>query len=146
MPDISFPLGSYANQVSPRARHAAKRLPPTVRATLPCPRLEEASPPDVFDPGKEFEVVHVLIEYPQMARNDILRCYWLGEDSLGCTSGKFTVSDVFEGRPVRFAVGTEFVMPNMGRRVRVSYTLWRAGTREYEYSSVLNLLVRELIA
>ncbi|WP_434561970.1 hypothetical protein J3P95_07990 [Pseudomonas sp. Z5-35] len=140
MSNISTPFSSdisLNNQATPHV--------PCESATLPCPRVEEA-PTDVLDLSRVFETVHVLIEYPQMTRNDVLIVSWQGTTPSGCTRGRLTVTDVVEDQPVRFTVGVECVMPNMGQRVRVSYALWRSAARAYEYSSTLSLLVHELVA
>jgi len=152
MPGPSIP---FIPSVSPNNRatlyelRESERLPAmtdTLRATLPCPKLAEADPADVLDPAEVFETVHVLVEYPQMARHDILTVHWRGANPLGCTCSELTITNVVEGHPLRLAVGAEFVMPNMGQQVLVRYTLWRAATQAIECSSTLSLLVRELIA
>lgn len=151
MPDDSIPFSAsvrFNDQPAPHAPPGSEHVPATAdggHATLPCPRVEEAYPADVLNPSDVFETVHLLISYPRMARNDVLDICWHGDNPLGCTKSRLTITDVVDAHPVRLAVWADYVMPNMGQCVRVSYRLWRATTQAYEYSSTLNLQVRELV-
>ena len=102
------------------------------------PLVEEAHPPDMLDPSKD--PLHLLIE-AQTTKDDILTYYWRADNPQGSTSDRVTITTVIEGQPLRFRLDKQFVTPNIGTTVKVSYVLWRADTGRYEYSETLDLLI-----
>ena len=133
--------GIYGVSVS---EHAFFNVQP-IRADLPAPKVVEADPPDVLDPSKVFDVAHVLVDYLGTVKGDELTYYWSGNPLNGSTSDWIPITTVIAGKPVRFRVDSEFVTANINRFVKVRYTLKRAATGKYSYSTTLNLLVGELV-
>ncbi|MHC8393505.1 hypothetical protein ACYZT8_07540 [Pseudomonas sp. LB3P93] len=117
-----------------------------LRATLPVPVVVEADPPDVLDPSKVFHNVNVRVDYLGMLPGDILTCYWSGNGPFGSTSNWVPITTVTAGKPVTFRVAAEFVTANIGKYVKVRYTVKRAATGLWSYSVTLDLLVAALVA
>jgi hypothetical protein len=116
-----------------------------VTATLPMPKVEEADPPDVLDPSKVFDVVHVLIEYFGTKKDDILTYYWQSIIPLGSVSDWVPITTLTEGKPLRFRVAAKFVTANIGQYVKVRYSLKHAATGLYSHSATLDLLIGSLV-
>lgn len=144
--DLSYTVSndSMARYAVSESEHLLIRVE-AARATLPAPKVEEADPPDVLDPSKVFDVVHVLIDYLGTAKGDILTYYWRGDSPLGSTGDWLPITSPVAGKPLRFRVEAEYVMANIGRYVDVRYSLWRAATQRYDYSMPLKLLIGELV-
>ncbi|MHC8342857.1 hypothetical protein [Pseudomonas sp. RT6P73] len=117
-----------------------------LRATLPVAVVLEADPPDVLDPSKVFHNVNVRVDYLGTLPGDILTCHWSGNGPFGSTTNWVPITTVSAGKPVTFRVAAEFVTANIGKYVKVRYTVKRAATGLYSYSVTLNLLVAALIA
>ncbi|MHC8386091.1 hypothetical protein [Pseudomonas sp. LB3P14] len=116
-----------------------------VTATLPVPRVEEADPPDVLDPSRVFDIVHVLIEYPGTKKDDILTYYWQSISPIGSTSDWVPITSLTAGKPLRFRVAAKFVTINIGQYVKVRYSLKHAATGLYSHSATLDLLIGSLV-
>lgn len=117
-----------------------------VTATLTRPEVEEADKnPDVLDPSKVFDVVHILIENPPTQKDDIVTWYWQGTHPLGSISDQLPITSLSAGKSLRFRVPAEYVIQNIGQYVKVRYTLWRPSTQRYEHSAALELLIGELV-
>ena len=116
-----------------------------IRATLPMPVVEEADPPDVLDPSRVFDIVHVLIDQVKTETGDIVSFGWRAEHPLGSTSDWVPVTTVTAGRPVRFRVDEQFVTINIGQIVEVFYWIKHAATGLFSHSATLNLMVGYLV-
>ena len=116
-----------------------------VAATLPAPGVEEENPPGILDPSNISDKATVLIDYTGTVREDILTYYWMAPNPVDSVSDWIPITTLIAGKPVRFRVDARFVTSNIGQLVKVRYSLWRAATRQYEYSAELNLLVSEPI-
>ncbi|WP_085710379.1 MULTISPECIES: hypothetical protein [unclassified Pseudomonas] len=116
-----------------------------IPATLPAPKVEEENPPGILDPTNISDKATVLIDYTGTVREDILRYYWMAPNPVDSVSDWIPITTLIAGKPVRFRVDARFVTSNIGQLVKVRYSLWRAATRQYEYSAELNFLVSEPI-
>ncbi|PMY11902.1 hypothetical protein C1X54_33580, partial [Pseudomonas sp. GW460-13] len=117
-----------------------------LRTTLPVPVVLEADPPDVLDPSKVFHNVNVRVNYLGTLPGDILTCHWSGNGPFGSTTNWVPITTVTAGKPVTFRVAEEFVAANIGKYVKVRYTVKHAATGLWSYSVTLNLLVAAWIA
>ncbi|NMZ83722.1 hypothetical protein, partial [Pseudomonas mandelii] len=117
-----------------------------LRTTLPVPVVLEADPPDVLDPSKVFHNVNVRVNYLGTLPGDILTCHWSGNGPFGSTTNWVPITTVTAGKPVTFRVAEEFVAANIGKYVKVRYTVKHAATGLWSYSITLNLLVAAWIA
>lgn len=111
-----------------------------IRATLPMPVVEEADPPDVLDPSRVFDNVHVLINH-KTESGDIVYYGWRAEHPFGSTSDWVPITTVTAGRPVRFRVDARFVTINIGQRVQVISWIKHADTGLFSHSETLNLMI-----
>lgn len=117
-----------------------------VTATLPRPEVEEADKnPDVLDPSKVFDVVHILIENPPTQKDDIVTWYWQATHPFGSTSDWVPITSLSAGKALRFRVPANFVTISIGQYVKVRYSLKHASTGLYSHSAVLNLLIGSLV-
>ncbi|QJP94462.1 Ig-like domain-containing protein [Pseudomonas fluorescens] len=117
-----------------------------VTATLPRPEVEEADKnPDVLDPSKVFDVVHIYIENPPTQKDDIVTWYWQGSHPFGSISDWVPITSLSAGKPLRFRVPANFVTISIGQYVRVRYSLKHASTGLYSHSAALNLLIGSLV-
>ncbi|MET0778009.1 MAG: hypothetical protein ABWZ65_21280 [Pseudomonas mandelii] len=116
-----------------------------LRATLPVPVVLEADPPDVLDPSKVFHNVNVRVNYLGTLPGDIVTCHWSGNGPFGSTSIWVPITTVTAGKPVTFRVAAEFVTANIGKYVKVRYTVKHAATGLFSYSITLNLLIGYLV-
>ncbi|WP_395603933.1 Ig-like domain-containing protein [Pseudomonas sp. B21128] len=115
-----------------------------IRATLPMPVVEEADPPDVLDPSRVFDIVHVLIG-AKTEKDDIVSFGWHAEHPLGSTSDWVPITTVTAGHPVRFRVDERFVTINIGQIVEVFYWIKHAATGLFSHSATLKLMVGYLV-
>ncbi|WP_432218925.1 Ig-like domain-containing protein [Pseudomonas kribbensis] len=117
-----------------------------VAATLPRPEVEEAGKnPDVLDPSKVFDVVHIFIENPPTQKDDIVTWYWQAILPFGSVSDWVPITTLSAGKPLRFRVPANFVTISIGLYVKVRYSLKHATTGLYSHSAVLNLLIGSLV-
>ena len=117
-----------------------------VTATLTRPEVEEADKnPDVLDPSKVYDVVHILIENPPTQKDDIVTWYWQATHPFGSTSDWLPITSLSAGKTLRFRVPANFVTISIGQYVKVRYSLKHATTGLYSHSAVLNLLIGSLV-
>ncbi|UIN52672.1 Ig-like domain repeat protein [Pseudomonas kribbensis] len=117
-----------------------------VTATLRRPEVEEAGKnPDVLDPSKVFDVVHIFIENPPTQKDDIVTWYWQATHPFGSISDWVPITSLSAGKPLRFRVPAEYVTRNIGQYVKVRYSLKHATTGLYSHSAVLDLLIGSLV-
>ncbi|QTD34903.1 Ig-like domain-containing protein [Pseudomonas fluorescens] len=117
-----------------------------ITATLPRPEVEEADKkPDVLDPSKVFDVVHILIENPPTLKDDFVTWYWQAPDQFGSICDGVPITSLSAGKSLRFRVPEEYVTRSIGQYVKVRYVLRRPSTQRYEYSATLILLIGELV-
>lgn len=113
-----------------------------IHATLPAPQVPEAIN-GVLDPDNVSDNVTVLVNFPGTHKDDILTYYWTGPGA--STSDWIPIRTLIVGKPVPFRVAAQYVHANIGQTVKVRYTLLRAATNQFEYSTTLDLLIGEQV-
>ncbi|OOL33628.1 hypothetical protein, partial [Pseudomonas sp. FSL W5-0299] len=79
---------------------------------------------------------------------DIVTYTWTGEVT-GTTEDSVTLNGLSKDKDVHFTLNATFVAehiePNRGKKVTVSYRIWRAATNETSYSNMLEFGVGQAI-
>lgn len=113
-------------------------------AELPAPSVDEA-PDGVLDPETITDHATYRMPYTGTAVGDILTWYWQGESPDGSASDWIPITSVVAGKPLTFNVPRPLIEPNINNMVKAFYSLKLASTGNYQYSSVLELIIGKLI-
>ncbi|QAU22985.1 hypothetical protein EO087_02430 [Dyella sp. M7H15-1] len=105
---------------------------------LAAPIVTEADPfTNTLNLVKPINGVHIVIDYPGMAPNDVVTMIWQGTEGGGSQQQATKVEVV---GPIIFTVDNPTIDPNTNRTVQIFYTVKRAGEPAVE-SPVLNLAI-----
>lgn len=109
-------------------------------AQLPAPSVDEAAG-GLLDPARVPVQATLQVAYTGTVVNDILTWYWQGDSLNGSASDWVPTTTLTAGKPVTFYVPRAVIEPNIGKTVKVYYSLKLANTGLYQYSRVLELTI-----